>query len=94
MPGSIIAEMIVQPILEAVFEVGLYYVGRVVVPVVSLGRWKCDPLLRETPKKKQKWGGVYHLRGDQVYFTNGGTSVVGLVSVAVVICGILWWKYG
>lgn len=55
-------ELIVQPILELVFYVVGYHVGRIVVSVVSFGRWKCDRLLRDVPKKKLKWGGLYHLR--------------------------------
>jgi hypothetical protein len=52
--GEILFEMIVHPLV--------YGVGTVVVPIISFGRWKCDPLLRDVPKKKkEKWGGFYNL---------------------------------
>ena len=93
MPASFIAELILQPILEFVFYVGGYYVGRLVVPLISLGRWKCDRLLREVPKKKLKWSGTYHLRGQQIYLTAEATAGVGVLFVAVIVglLLLLWW---
>ena len=77
---------------EAVFHVGAYYVGRVVVPVVSFGRWKCDRLLRDVPKKKLRWSGLYHMRGRQIYLTADATALVGLVLSGLVI-GLALWLY-
>ncbi len=93
MPASFIAELILQPILELVFQFGAYYLGRLVVPIISFGRWKCDPLLRETPKKKLRWGGLYHLRGGRVYLTSEATMAVGLLSAALTIGLFLWWYF-
>ena len=90
MPGSFIGELILQPIFEAVFHVAAYYAGRVVVPIISFGRWKCDRLLRDVPKKKQRWSGLYHLRGQQVYLTADATALVGLVFSGLVIALGLW----
>jgi hypothetical protein len=93
MPGSFIGELILQPILEAVFYVGGYYVGRLVVPVISLGRWKCDPLLRDVPKKKLRWSGTYHLRGQQVYLTAEVTAGVGVLFVALATGLLVLWRF-
>jgi hypothetical protein len=93
MPASFIAEVILQPILELVFQVGAYYLGRVIVPVISFGQWKCDQLLRDVPKKKLKWSGAYHLRGKQVYLTAEATSGIGLVFFGLVIGVFLWWYF-
>jgi hypothetical protein len=93
MPGSFIEELILQPIFELVFHVVAYYLGRLVVPVVSLGRWKCDPMTREVPKNKLRWGGLYHLCGQQVYLTPEATSIVGLLSSGLVIGLALWWHF-
>ncbi len=91
MPASLIAELVLQPVLELVFYTGGYYVGRLVVPVISMGRWKCDRLLREAPKKKVRWSGVYHLRGQQVHLTAEATAGVGVFFVALVAGVIILW---
>ncbi len=93
MPASFIAELVLQPILELVFYMGGYYAGRVVVPLISLGRWKCDRLLRESPKKKLRWSGSYHLRGQQVYLTAEATAGVGVLFVALIFGSLLLWRY-
>jgi len=94
MPASFIGEFILQPIFEAIFQVAAYYVGRVVVPIISFGRWKCDRLLRDVPKKKLRWGGLYHLRGQQIYLTAEATALVGIVVSVLVIALVLWWHFG
>ncbi|HEY5913094.1 MAG TPA: hypothetical protein VJA21_21095 [Verrucomicrobiae bacterium] len=93
MPASFIAELILQPVFEFVFYVGGYYVGRLIVPVISVGRWKYDRLLREVPKKKLKWSGTYHLRGRQIYLTSEATAGVGVLFVVAVGGLLLLWRY-
>ncbi len=83
-------EMIVHPLV--------YGVGTIVVPIISFGRWKCDQLLRDIPKKKKKkikWGGFYHLRGQQVYLTADATTLVGLLTTFAVIgiAGVSIWYF-
>ncbi len=93
MPGSFIAELVLQPIVELVFEVGGYYLGRIILPVISLGRWKCDPLLRDVPKKKLKWSGTYHVRGERVYLTWQGTAAVGILFATLLVVMVLLWVF-
>jgi hypothetical protein len=82
---------LLQPLAEAIFEVLFYYFGRVVVPVISVGRWHCEPLLSDIPKHKLRWGGLFHYRGDRIYLTSEATAVVGfLFCVAVVAAGFLF----
>jgi len=38
---------LLQPIGEALFEVVFYFFCRVVVLMVSLGSWHCEPLLSD-----------------------------------------------
>ncbi len=91
MPASFLVELILQPIFELVFYVGGYYAGRLVVPVISFGRWKCDRLLRDIPKKKLKWSGTYHLRGQRVYLTAEATASVGVLFIVLAVGLLLWW---
>ncbi len=93
MPASIIGEIILRPLFELMFHVVAYHVGRVVVPVVSFGCWKCDPFLRDVPRKKLRWGGFYHLRGQQIYLTADATSLAGLLFSGLVIVLVLWWHF-
>lgn len=37
MPGSVIAELLLQPLLEAVLQIFGYWTGRIAVPVLSFG---------------------------------------------------------
>jgi len=87
MPASIF-----QGILEAVLELGCYFIGRLVVPLVSFGRWQCDQLTANTPRRKLRTAGIYHLRGRQVYLTAEATQFVGLLEFLLFIgIGILVW---
>jgi len=84
---------ILQPILELVFYVAGYHVGRIVVSIVSSGRWKCDRLLRDAPKKKLRWNGLYQRRGKQIYLTAEMTALIGLVFSGLVVALIFWWNW-
>lgn len=88
MPGSFIGELILQPILEFFLHVVCYYIGWVVVPVLSLGRLKCDPITADTRQRKQTAGGSFHRRGQQVYLTPETTALVGLLVVALIVTGV------
>ena len=91
MPASIIGE-VVGEILKGVLEVGCYYIGRMVAPVVSFGRWKCDRITTDVPRRKLRRGGLYHLRGQQIYLTAEATAGLGLLFVALLVgAGALVW---
>jgi hypothetical protein len=93
MPGSIIGELIVQPILEFIFHIVGYYIGRVVVSVCTLGRIKCDKLMADTPRRKMSWGGMYHRRGQQIYLSAEATAAVGVIFVVLVVAGVFLVYY-
>jgi hypothetical protein len=93
MPASIIGEIILQPIFELLFHVVAYHVGCLVVPIISFGRWKCDRLLKEVPKKKLRRSRFYHWRGDQIYLTTDATSLVGLLFSGLLIGLVLWCHF-
>lgn len=91
MPESILGELVGE-VLKAVFEVGCYYVGRVIAPVISFGRWKCDRFTADVPRRKLRKGGLYHRRGQQIYLTAESTAFLGLLFVALLIgAGLLIW---
>ncbi|HTV39304.1 MAG TPA: hypothetical protein VMF08_01905 [Candidatus Sulfotelmatobacter sp.] len=81
-------------ILQPVFEIAFYYVGRLVIPIASLGRWHCDPLLSDVPKREKRWGGLFHYCGGFVYFTSEGTSVIGIVFGILAISLVIGICYG
>ena len=85
MPGSIIGELLLRPILEILFHVVAYYIGRVVVTIVTLGGVSCDRITSDTPRSKLKWGGLFHRRGGRVHLTAEATAVIGLIAVALAI---------
>ncbi len=91
MPSSIV-QGVVEGVLEVFLEVACYYIGRMVVPAISLGRWKCDRMTANVPRRKLRAAGFYHVRGGQVYLTTEATMSVGLVTVVLLIGGgVLVW---
>ena len=92
MPASIL-QGIFEVVLQAILEVACYYVGRVVVPVVSFGRWKCERLTSNVPRRKLRVAGLYHMRADGIYLTAEATQLVGVVTMVLVIGGgvLIWY---
>jgi hypothetical protein len=80
---------------ESVFEAVFYIVGRMVIPLASLGRWRCMPLLSRVSKNETNWGGLIHRTATRVYFTSGGTAAVG--GMACLMAGflalVLWYAH-
>lgn len=93
MPPSIIGELILRPILELIFHVLGYYLGRVLVFLFTLGRIECDRLVPRTPRLKTKWAGIYHRRGQQIYLTADATAGVGGIFVVLVVGGFFLMYY-
>lgn len=81
MPGSIIGEVV----LEIVFRVVAYYIGRIVVTIVTLGGIACNRISDDTPRSRLKWGGSFHRHGGRIYLTAEATSVIGLIAGAAAI---------
>jgi hypothetical protein len=81
---SSLLEGIGNALAESIVEVVFYFVGRIVVPVISLGRWHCEPALSTAPKHETRCGGLYRRRSDGIYFTSGGTAAVGGILCLVV----------
>lgn len=91
MPSSIVQGLL-EIVFQAVFEIGCYYLGRVVVPVISLGRWSCDGMATPGPRYKLRAAGLYHRCGERVFLTAAATQLVGLVSLGLTIGGgVLMW---
>jgi hypothetical protein len=66
--------------------------GRVIVPLISLGSWRCEPLLSDVPKRETRLGGLFHYRSGRIYFTSEGTAAIGaLFCFLAVGGGVLIW---
>ena len=89
MPASFIAELILQPVFEFILHIVLYYIGRVAVAVLTLGRIKCDRISADTPRRKLRWSGLFHRRGQHVYLTPESTSGAGFLFVVFMLAGLL-----
>lgn len=89
MPGSIIGELILRPILEFIFHFVCYYLGRVIVPGFTFGRIKCDRVTAAPACQSLRWGGLFHRRDRQVYLTVEATAGVGMLLILGVGIGFL-----
>jgi hypothetical protein len=92
MPSSIVQGLL-EIVFQAVFEIGCYYIGHVVVPLVSFGRWSCDEITTTVPRRQLRAAGLYHLRGERVFLTAEATQCVGLASLGLMIGGgvLIWY---
>lgn len=92
MPSSIV-QGIFEVVLQGFLEVICYFVGSIVVPVISFGRWQCDRITADVPRRKFRAAGIYHLRGQQVYLTAEATQLVGLLTVVLCVGGgvLIWY---
>ena len=85
---------ILQIIGQALFEIAGYFIGRLVIAAVSLGRWRCEPLLTVVPKRERRWGGLFHYRNGLIYFTSEGASLIGVLFFLILVCGWIVIRYG
>ncbi|MCX8092113.1 MAG: hypothetical protein N3I86_14465, partial [Verrucomicrobiae bacterium] len=69
------------------FHILGYYIGRVVVAIFTLGRIQCDRLLADTPRRKMRWGGTFHRRGQRIYLTSEMTAAIGVIFVVLLVVG-------
>jgi len=92
MPSSIV-QGIFEVVLQGFLQIVCYFIGTVVVPVVSFGCWKCDRITADVPRRKIRAAGFYHLRGQQVYLTAEATQLVGLLTLVLFVGGgvLIWY---
>jgi hypothetical protein len=97
MPGSILQGFF-EMILQGVMEIGCYYVGRLVVYMISLGQWSCDGVLDDAPRrpnKKLRPYTIYYTLNGRKRFTAEATQFIGLITVALIVgLGFLIWYFG
>lgn len=87
---SVFLETIARPVLEFVLYVVCYYVGRVVVPLVTFGRVKCVPAWSEVEPKKARGLGIYYTRNRRIFLTTAAIQIVGLIVIVLFIVGGLF----
>jgi len=85
---DILGYVLVSLIFEAVFWGVAYTTGRVLTPIISLGRWRAHPLQinSETGKKEKKQTGVKLIeKAGKLYLGALGVCLVGFCFWGVVI---------
>lgn len=88
MPASIVQGLL-ELVFQAVFELAGYFVGKIVVRVVSRGRWQCDNPTATVPRKRLRGAGCYHVRNGQVYVTAEATSSIGVLTMLLIVGGVV-----
>jgi hypothetical protein len=84
MPGSILGELILQPILELVFHLAGYVTGRIVVPTFTFGYVRVERLGDKNPGDATRW-----YRRKATWRDQRGSLVLDADLGAG--CGILFW---
>lgn len=93
MPSSIV-QGIFEFLLQGFMEIVCYFIGRIVVPIVTSGRWKCGDFASEVSRHKRRAGGFYYVEGRQVYLTAEATQLAGLLTLCFAVgCGVLIWYF-
>jgi hypothetical protein len=90
---SSFAQSILECVLECFLGIIFFFLGRIVVPVISLRQWKCDGFTANVPRKRLRAAGLYHRRGNQVYLTVEATQLVGFVTFLLGAAGgaLVWF---
>ena len=94
MPGSIISELILRPVLEIVLHVIGYWTGRVIVPVLSLGWVRIDPAAADRkqvvrPRAERKRAGPP--RRDRRGFHRAPDGAIIIDEEMAMYVGALFW---
>jgi len=94
MPGSIIGELVLQPIAELVLQLAGYVTARIVVPVLTLGRVTVEPAPKGV-RVYPKWHGFNRGSNGRVVVDAEMGSLLGLMFwVLVALVAYLWFGYG
>jgi hypothetical protein len=80
MPGSIIGELILQPIAEALLQFVGYFTGRIIVPVFSFGRAYVEPAPKGV-RVRPKWHG----------FNRGSDGHIVVDCEMGAVLGLIFW---
>jgi hypothetical protein len=83
MPGEIVGELILRPILEVALQIFAYFTGRVIVPLFSFGMAYVEPAPKGVRVVVPKWHGFH--RGSR------GKIVVDCEMGALL--GLLFWFF-
>lgn len=87
--------IIVELLLQGFLEFACYFVGRIIVSIVSIGSWRCDHITANVARRKIRAAGFYRLRGQQVYLTVEATQLVGFLTILLFVGGgVLIWYLG
>lgn len=81
--------LVLGEIGESLLLVVFYLVGRLVIPIASLGRCRCLPAFSRV--SQTSWGGVIHRTATRNYFTSGGTSAVGAMACLGLAALLVIW---
>jgi hypothetical protein len=86
-------EQIFGTVFDLAYKFGCYYTGRLVIFLVSLGRWKCDGFDAPAPQRKGRVCYFYSLRSSQVYVSRRATHGVGLLVIVFLLFGglLIWY---
>jgi hypothetical protein len=88
MPGSILAEWFLQPLLELILQLFGYWTGRIVVPVLSLGFVRVEAMPSDNNRKKRRakprWHGFHRSQDGGIVIDDDMTVLLGLLFWAVV----------
>ena len=93
--GKSFEEQIFGTVFDLAYKFGCYCTGRLVVFLVSLGRWKCDGIDAAAPRRDGRVRHLYSLRGSQVYLTREATHCLGLLILALLLLGglLIWYHH-
>jgi len=99
MPKSF-GQQVFDTVFDIVYALACYYIGRLVILLVSFGRWKCGPLEANGSEKQERGGrsnlrncGLRYLRGQQACVTTAGVHFVGSLALLLVAGGgfLIWY---
>lgn len=86
---AVVLEAIFQVTLQLLLEFALYWLGKLIVTALTLGRLPCDFYDRDSTWSN-KWL-IFGRDEDGTYLTAEATTIVGLVAAIVMVGFYLVW---
>jgi hypothetical protein len=83
MPGSIISEWLLRPLIELLLQLLGYWTGRIVVPALSFGLIRIEHIER-AKRIRPRWHGFHRGKDGGIVIDDEMTMLLGFLSWVVV----------
>lgn len=81
---------ILEVALQLFLEVICYALGRLIVPVISFGRWTCDSLGTSRPQRTGRHRRPTDVGNGRIHLSVEATQLIGFIAIVLVVGVIIY----